>query len=66
MALDAEKMAKNIEDALTAKGFKPTAEHSVGHKYWLGIAEGIVKSIQEDAVVSVDSGPGAGSQGSVQ
>ena len=66
MALVAETMAKNIEAALTSKGFKPVAQHSVGHEYWLGISEGIIKTIQDDAVVNVESGPGAGSQGSVE
>lgn len=60
MALDAELLAKDIEDAMSAKGFSPLADKAAGHEWWLAFAEGIVNHITQNAEVPVSGGSSAG------
>ena len=60
MALDSEKLAQDIEQAMAARGFSPTADKSAGHQWWLALAEGIVTHITQNAEVPVDGGSSAG------
>ena len=61
MALDPEKLAQDIEQAMAARGFSPTADKPAGHQWWLAFAEGIVTHITQNADVEVTSGSSAGS-----
>ncbi|EBK6743120.1 hypothetical protein DQ691_24050 [Salmonella enterica] len=60
MALDPEKLAQDIEAAMTAKGFAPKADKGAGHDWWLALAEGIVNHITQNAEVPVTGGSSAG------
>lgn len=60
MALDAELLAKDIEDAMSAKGFSPLEDKAAGHEWWLAFAEGIVNHITQNAEVPVSGGSSAG------
>ncbi|EAZ2875452.1 hypothetical protein B5W74_22035 [Salmonella enterica] len=60
MALDPEKLAQDIEAAMTAKGFEPKADKGAGHDWWLALAEGIVNHITQNAEVPVTGGSSAG------
>jgi len=61
MALDAEKLAQDIEAAMAANGFAPLEDKAAGHKWWLAFAEGIVNHITQNAEVPVTGGSSAGS-----
>lgn len=61
MALDAEKLAQDIETAMVAHGFSPLEAKAAGHKWWLAFAEGIVNHITQNAEVPVSDGSSAGS-----
>ncbi|MBJ7539895.1 hypothetical protein [Marinomonas transparens] len=61
MALDPEVLAKDIEDAMAARGFSPLADKAAGHDWWLAFAEGIVNHITQNAEVPVATGSSAGS-----
>lgn len=60
MALEAEKLAQDIENAMTANGFAPLEDKAAGHKWWLAFAEGIVTHITENAEVPVSGGSSSG------